>query len=983
MESASAAAAQCHYQSGRYHDALLEFDRCERLERSRRQVNQSEPLLEQVTERKSSREQDDDNGWITAEDNRIATRHSDSKLRVSRAELVSLPSLARRADMAMCRFRCVIRDPSKLSTRGISTEVSSSMNQVHTAPKAANECSPTTILKAWKDAIQTNDSYRRALTGAASSLIDTCFREMEHVLRFKNQQDDFYAIQSPSCSADTIMQNRKQEHDSIQNAMKSTAVAMLMAGVASCHLLLHDDVTPNRGGQHSDIKPWNVLVHTSIAAAGLLSARSEFIQLCSLSETTNTTQFVRGSTLKSSMHILNEYLNDERSSVALHSFRVAVKVAALACGKLVLPKVALESEEKQVEQRPSKRQKQQVVLHHRREIVPLGALMLKNDVWNTVYRHGDVALRSRESMVDALSFHLAATHCSAKRKKDKSFSGASTQKMINEFFQKKEVCIDEAILWESNLNALCRHETFLPESFEYSSGYVWKICSFLRGLDIIGGRRESNVAKSIKNCNMKTTLNAINRLALSSTSKFACEMMGCIHVQNREYSRAIEMFRLSLERGERSREECSSDRGDNGSSCRDIDTDVEMNYEFAEHRAISNMASCFVAMGDANTPLELLLHLWTTYNESNGSSSSELQPRALLLSCTSTELEKATNAEHIITDATRKKLLWMLFHVSSLASDWATCLAAAEKMAEHETTDGETTSRVHIAIAYSFALLQCRRDKQSQRVTRGLTQSLKTYDTHHLKMGLVSTLTELYFADGALMLEKVANAIGNDSPAQCTHRAMTSLDAFLSSSAAKDDSESILELRAIMLNNNGIASLVEGDACTALRCFREASELIACAQTKMNARLFWLLIPTHFNLSLLCLRDGRIDESAGAWLSIRGYLNAWESAKKGDHNGLSSLRANHLMAMNRHGLIMAKRNVIGGSSIFSWDQKSVMEWVPPVLENQEWQEESVCIHGVDSAQVSTLDFILLMYALSVAEKKSSSLFRRKAGHVGY
>jgi hypothetical protein len=307
-------------------------------------------------------------------------------------------------------------------------------------------------------------------------------------------------------------------------------------------------------------------------------------------------------------------------------------------------------------------------------------------------------------MVDALSFHLAATHCSANRKENKSISGASTQKIIIELFQKREVCIDEAILWESKLNALVTHATLLPESCEYSSGYVWKICSCLRGLDIIGGRQESNVAKCIENRNTKTSLNAINRLALSSTSKFACEMMGCIHVQNGEFSRAIEMFRLSLERGERIREECSSDRGNNCSSYRDIDTDVEMNHELVEHRVISNMAACFIAMGDANTPLELLLHLWTTLNESNRSSITEPRPRALLLSCGANGLEKATCAEPIITDSTRIKLLWMLFHVSSLASDWATCLAAAEKLTEHEETGKEITSRVHIHIAYAFAL---------------------------------------------------------------------------------------------------------------------------------------------------------------------------------------------------------------------------------------------------------------------------------------
>jgi hypothetical protein len=57
--------------------------------------------------------------------------------------------------------------------------------------------------------------------------------------------------------------------------------------------------------------------------------------------------------------------------------------------------------------------------------------------------------------------------------------------------------------------------------------------------------------------------------------------------------------------------------------------------------------------------------------------------------------------------------------------------------------------------------------------------------------------------------------------------------------------------------------------------------------------------------------------------------------------------------------------------------------VPPVLKRQEWEEDSTSINGVDAAQVSTLDFVMLKYALSVAEQKSSTAFRRNVGSVGY
>jgi hypothetical protein len=134
----------------------------------------------------------------------------------------------------------------------------------------------------------------------------------------------------------------------------------------------------------------------------------------------------------------------------------------------------------------------------------------------------------------------------------------------------------------------------------------------------------------------------------------------------------------------------------------------------------------------------------------------------------------------------------------------------------------------------------------------------------------------------------------------------------------------------------------------------------------------------HFNLALLLLRDGRIDESAKAWLSVRGHLSTWESAKRNDHESLAKLRDTHLLAMNRHGMIIARRSVTGATP----DQKVNSSWVAPILSQEEWQDECTHVNGVDGEQVCTLDFVLLKHALSTAEKKCNT-FLRQSAHFGY
>ena len=145
MDATAAAVVQCHYQSGRYHEALLVMEH---------HSSDRTPTLHLGTDTTTSlSERDDVEKWITAEDGPPPVLAPKLKLR---AELAALPLSARRADMAMCRFRSAAH-----SSASLTREASSPM-------KESNEKAPT-LLGLWKEAIHTNDNFRQALTGACDS----------------------------------------------------------------------------------------------------------------------------------------------------------------------------------------------------------------------------------------------------------------------------------------------------------------------------------------------------------------------------------------------------------------------------------------------------------------------------------------------------------------------------------------------------------------------------------------------------------------------------------------------------------------------------------------------------------------------------------------------------------------------------------------------------------------------------------------------
>lgn len=894
MDATSAAAAQCHYQSGCYKDALV--------------VLEQQPLCEPdvqayrlgISEVSSSRQLD---GWITV-DNPPA-KPVPLKFRT---ELAALPNLARQADVAMCRFRSAVHS-SPLADKIISPD--------------RNDGDATLLLQSWKEATQTNLRYRKALSAAATSLVKTCFAHMEFVQQITNQ--------SVSTSGG---KERSREHISIQNALKSTAISILIAGIASAHLNLHEVEL------QQDKIAWNVLVQCAIMAADLMLARREFMQCISFEEAKISQN---NSSLDSSLRLLNDTLTDERSAVALHSFRTALKVAALACGKLILPLVDVQCENDVKE--PVKKKQKKLNDHCTEK---------ESDAWNAKYAHGNAALHCEEQLVDAISFHSALIHCIQKAKQAKLNPRSNLQITINELFSKREACFNNAILGEAKMKALLAYEA---ESIKIGdvTGYACKIYNCLRALEI--SDKSLQLILPCQNMDRNAVISVLERLATESTSRFACECMGCILAQNGEYPRAIEMFQLALERCEKGGAESS------------INSDVEVSQGIAECRILSSMAACFVAQGGAGIALEMLLTVWSRLNEATEVIRADIHPKSSLFSA-----GKETESASLNVAATaleRAKLLWMIFYVSSLAGDWSTCLGSTELLAQCGTSGEEYTS-TSVDTASAFVLLQCERGRESREAIQELIPKLNSLDMNHQQTMLTSIIADIFSTDISLVCEHQAHDTENACLLSGIRRAAESLNSptFNMNSGIR----SLLDLRVLVLNNIGINCLIEGDSARSLCCFREASELIASP----NDRRFWLLLPVHFNLALLLLRDGRIDESAKAWLSVRGHLSTWESAKRNDHESLAKLRDTHLLAMNRHGMIIARRSVTGATP----DQKVNSSWVAPILSQEEWQDECTHVNGVDGEQVCTLDFVLLKHALSTAEKKCNT-FLRQSAHFGY
>eukprot|EP00984_Skeletonema_dohrnii_P007812 scaffold2880_cov115-Skeletonema_dohrnii-CCMP3373.AAC.2 len=998
--AAAAAAAECHYQSGRFSQAAIEIQRCYNEEQSDDDMGmikfEGSPSSSLPCGNSTKDGSIDDREIILATDDdcdyninndyssdaspyqktHLATENDN----IIRVELIALSSLAHRADLAMCQFRssssCNTSSAAATDDKSTAEMTIGGRNNNHITSTIhgkhnSNDMSDNIIINdtstqsstldhLWTTAKQTNRDYRSALRGAAISLVNT----------------------ASSNTAD--LRSNEGQYASILNAMKSTALAILMAAVAASHLYLYQcdivDGNNDEGGSMNGQRcmnngnAWKVLVNSAVLAADLMAARREFMSNyhTAMDDGENDAAKEPSATrslLEESLGILNETLcttadhntmnnsntalESERGAVAMQSFRTALKVAALACGKVILPTVGVDTEDaisRTSQQQPHKKR----LKSH--EVSPTATS--NRNVWSANYTtHSNPILHSRERIVDALSFHYAAAKYSC-----------DEEKLRNQ----RKVCLEEGRMWEEHSNSGMFEKNDVLSATGggggggWCAGYAWKMKHCLEGLDVVSSSSSSQHFQL--SSPGEDTIRSLEKMAHSSTSRFACDLLGCIYAKRGEIARALELFQSSLEYAD----------------------SVDSDEESAQRRTIVNMAMCFVALGEANTPVELLLHLWMTSSSGNKSLiRARPLPVDMLLTSNSARVGAGNTAQDKSVDCRiKEQLLWMLFYASSLSQDWATCLNCTEEIMNASlSTDREDNYTV---ISRVFALLQCRRPSTAQELIRNLTPALiamrKSADNsaRRLSAELLLVVAQLYNADAYLLQERSLDYRGGeDTPLNFIQRANKSLSAVV----PQDDASSslLLELQILVANNEGVALVVEGDSVGALGSFRKAIQLLKSRllnDRKGMQHLPWLLIPTYFNLSLILLRDGHLEESARSWLLARKYLPCWEKAIRGNSEALKKLRDIHTVAINRHVILMAKRRMERESAV--WDQENIMEWVPPSFESADANEEqSSLVGGVDAAQVIALDVILLRYAISFAEKKAAASFRRSAGSIGY
>lgn len=596
---------------------------------------------------------------------------------------------------------------------------------------------------------------------------------------------------------------------------------------------------------------------------------------------------------------------------------------------------------------------------------------------NFRYSHSSPMLHSRCKLVDALSFHVAAIRHPVRR-----------EVLVN----LRDACLNEAIECENRAAAL--YDVDVDDVDGVRAGYAWKIMHCLYGLEVAASTSSNSQPRDDITVNAKEELRkevtekrrrVIESLELlaPTSSRFANDWLGCVYAtENDGCVRALEKFQSSLDIGER------------WSDMLDADEETAENGGLAVRRTTANLALCFLAMGDTNAPLELLLHLWMTLTESSSESSivnNRTKPRAiaLLLSPDGYEFESANRPGQF----TKLQILWKLFQTSSIAQDWSTCLNATEEIAIHgkDCNDWQDESRVELARA--FALLQCRRTSAAQDITRTLLLSAsrdenKMRPRQLLSASLLQSIVALYHADALLLNEQIINYHDEVDTPYCTQRAVAAVDASLRTLVSDGghvipSNAPLRELQITAYNDHAISLIMSGDSVGALRYFREASKLstVVCRTPAQDVQLCWLILPTFYNLSLLLMRDGHVEESAKSWLQLRGHFSLWQQARRGDDDALRRMKELCATAINLHGLLVAKRSVQGNAML--WDQENILEWVPPAaIAQDDATEDSIRVGGVDALQITALDALLLNYASSTAEKKSSSSFRRRAGRLG-
>ena len=401
---------------------------------------------------------------------------------------------------------------------------------------------------------------------------------------------------------------------------------------------------------------------------------------------------------------------------------------------------------------------------------------------------------------------------------------------------------------------------------------------------------------------------------------------------------------------------------------------------------VLSMAKSFALLGEACPSEELLLHLVSDASCARGLSSASDKDnktvKKMILHGNEGAAKRTSDGEW----EDERAILWQLFHISTLAEDWATGLAAAEELAagvDNNNTLLDDTSMARASLI--FAILQCHRhslaiEKYVEWKDQGVTGALGAlFDLFEADALITSCTVGMSTEESAKgkrggSIENVQEIFG-----KC-EAAADKVENELNEDKGSDDDGSgsfgtgiSSELGIATDNNRGISFVLTGKVKEALAAFEKAS--IDRLSTK-SQDMSWLLFRPRFNLALLLWREWHRNEATKVWMGTR---KLGPQAREGNECQTKDLSAILQEAISRYGLYCAKKKAS--------DPTCTHGLITPWLPTDDTSSASVSntgecgthFLGMNTEQVLAFDVVVLQHAVSERSKRESREFNSTFG----
>jgi hypothetical protein len=326
---------------------------------------------------------------------------------------------------------------------------------------------------------------------------------------------------------------------------------------------------------------------------------------------------------------------------------------------------------------------------------------------------------------------------------------------------------------------------------------------------------------------------------------------------------------------------------------------------------ISNLAECFLFLGEARRAKDLLLYLNKTPKPEKDCSPTT--GTTMILSTQDNGSDEHTT-------------LWRTFLTTTLDQDHIATMRMADKLLHSVRSPG------HAILSHIFALLQAGRPTLALKaVRRERIAGTSPY----------SIASAMYEADAMLMAGREFD--GSDSKGVSRVALLAdSANARLALLSTNHSREARL-LCAVVYNNRGISKLLGGKSDEALESFRisvRALDLIGDHGGNLQS---------HFNLCLLLWKKQQTNDAMRVWLSARGINDGPDKSKVGLKTHLERALGNYLAEQRRTN----EKNKSLSSS----------RHVPTWLVNS--------LGGMDPMQVLLMDCIMVQCAIETQVVTSS------------